>query len=263
MWQLYQKAHTPFKWHKEAFKLAKKFNKKIFSSPFSIRAVDYLEKLNCPIYKIASFEITDFKLIDYIASKKKPIIISTGMSKISEIKKAIKLINKYHENISILHCVSNYPTKIKDLNLSKIKSLKKIFPKYKIGLSDHTNGISSSIIATQYNISYIEKHFNIDKLKTSDSSFSIQPNQLKELKEALTYLFSKKKSHLIQKQNISFRRSIFSKKKILKNELITTNNIDTLRPKIGICASKYFDILNKRAKKDILPNKPIFRSMLF
>ena len=107
------------------------------------------------------------------------------MSSILEIKNAIKLINKYHNKISILHCISNYPTRISDINLFKINDLKKIFPKFKIGLSDHTNGIASSIVASHMNISYIEKHYNIDNLKTADSSFSISPSQLKELSEIL------------------------------------------------------------------------------
>ncbi len=261
LWDLYQKACTPFKWHKEAFKIAKKFNKKIFSSPFSIRAVNHLEELKCPIYKIASFEITDFKLINYIASKKKKIILSTGMSTISEIKNAIKVINKFHNNIAILHCVSNYPTEIKDTNLKKILYLKKIFPKYEVGLSDHTNGVSTSIIASYLGISYIEKHFNLDDMKTADSSFSIKPNQLKELTETVRYLFDKsKKTNHLQRKNLFLRRSIFSKKNIKRNEKISINNIDTFRPSIGICASKFFKILNKKATRNIKKNEPIFYS---
>ena len=122
---LYKKASTPYRWHNEAFKIAKKHKKIIFSSPFSIRAVDFLEQYNVPLYKIASFEITDYNLIKYIASKNKPIIISTGMASINEIKNAIKIIEKYHKKIIILHCVSNYPTNLKDTNLIKIRSLKK------------------------------------------------------------------------------------------------------------------------------------------
>ena len=115
---LYKKACTPYSWHEEAFKIAKKNKKIIFSSPFSIRAVDFLEKLNVPIYKLASFEITDLNLINYIASKNKPIIISTGMASINEIRRAIKIIEKHHNKIIILHCISNYPTKLKDTFVS-------------------------------------------------------------------------------------------------------------------------------------------------
>jgi len=261
LWDLYQKACTPFNWHKEAFRIAKKFNKKIFSSPFSIRAVDHLEKFKCPIYKIASFEITDLSLIDYIASKKKKIILSTGMSTISEIKIALKIINKYHNNVAILHCVSDYPTEIKNSNLKKILNLKKIFPNFEGGLSKQTNGISKSIIAASLGISYIEKHFNLDDLITADSSFSINPNQLKELSDTISYLFqNSKKENLIRKKNIFLRRSIFSSKNIKKNEIITKDKINTLRPKIGICASKFFKILNKKAKKNLKKNEPIYYS---
>ena len=249
--------------NKEAFKTAKTYKKIIFSSPFSIRAVNHLESFDCPIYKIASFEITDLKLINYVASKKKKIILSTGMSNILEIKKAIKIINKYHNNIVILHCISNYPTKIKDADLNKILYLKKLFPKYEIGLSDHTNGISTSIIATHIGVSYIEKHFNLDNMKTADSAFSIKPYQLKELSESIGYLFdSFKKRNSLQKKNIFLRRSIFSSKNIKKNEKITIDNINTLRPKIGICASKFYKILNKKAKRNIKKNEPIHYSNL-
>lgn len=263
LWDLYREACTPFKWHSDAFKIAKKFKKKIFSSPFSLRAVDLLEKLKCPIYKIASFEITDLKLINYIASKKKKIIISTGMSTISEIKNALKIINKYHNNVVILHCVSDYPTKIRNSSLEKILYLKKIFPKNEIGLSDHTNGISTSLIASNLGISYIEKHFNLDNLKTTDSSFSINPEQLEELSESLKYMFGKfKEKNSLRKKNFFLRRSIFSAKDIKKNEKITTKNINTLRPKIGICASQYFKVLGKKTKRNIKANEPIFANYL-
>ena len=228
-----------------------------------MRAVDLLEKLKCPIYKIASFEITDFKLIDYIASKKKKIIISTGMSTISEIKNALRIINKYHNNVAILHCVSDYPTDIKNSNLGKILDLKKIFPKNEIGLSDHTNGISTSLIASNLGVSYIEKHFNLDNLKTTDSSFSINPAQLKELSESLKYMFkNSKKENSIRKKSFFLRRSIFSTKDIKKNEKITKDKINTLRPKIGICASQYFKVLGKRTRKNIKANEPIFANYL-
>ena len=183
------------------------------------------------------------------------------MSTISEIKRAIKIINKFHNDIVILHCISDYPTEIKDSNLKKILYLKKIFPKYEIGLSDHTNGISTSIIASHLGISFIEKHFNLDNMKTADSSFSIDPIQLKELSEAIRYLFSKsKKNNILQRKNFFLRRSIFSIKNIKKNDRISEANIDTFRPKIGICASDFFKILNKKATRAIKKNEPIFYS---
>jgi len=262
---LYKKACTPYKWHQSAFKIAKKHKKIIFSSPFSIKAVDFLEKLKVPIYKIASFEITDYRLIDYIASKKKPIIISTGMATMMEINNAIKIIERHHKKIIILHCVSNYPTEIKDTSLKKIKILKEKFKKYYIGLSDHTNNIFSSIAALSLGVCAIEKHFTIDNKKTPDSLFSINPEMMKNLKKTSVELFeslNKSKDIQVLNKNIKFRRSIFAKKNIKINEKITTKNIISLRPKIGICASKYYKIIGKKAKKNIKTNDPIFKNYL-
>jgi len=265
LWDLYQKACTPFNWHAEAFKIARKYGKEIFSSPFSIRGVDLLESLNCNLYKIASFEITDLKLIDYIASKHKPIIMSTGMCNDHEIKNAIKQINKYHNRIIILHCVSSYPTKLADINLQRISHLKKKFNKNLIGLSDHTNSIISSLVSLPYNIVAIEKHYKLNnEEKTTDSVFSITPfemNKLRSLTEEI-FLSQKKNNFISDRSNIILRRSIFAKMNIKKNTPITIHNIDTLRPKIGICASEYFKILNKKIKRNIKKGEPIYKKDL-
>ena len=184
LWELYKKAHTPYSWHYDAFKFAKKNKKILFSSPFSTKAVDFLEKFNVPIYKVASFEITDLKLVDYIAKTKKPIILSTGMASYKEINQAIKTIEKYHSKIIILHCVSGYPTELKDTNLKKLKEIQKKYSQYLIGVSDHTRGITSSVASSILGASVIEKHFKINNnLSTTDSKFSITPNQLRELKK--------------------------------------------------------------------------------
>lgn len=266
LWNLYQKACTPFSWHKEAFQIAKKYKKIIFSSPFSIRAVDLLESLDCKIYKIASFEITDAKLIHYIASKKKPVIISTGMASLKEINNAIDIIEKYHCKIIILHCVSSYPTKLENINLQRIKILKKKFPKYLIGLSDHTDDIYSSIAATQLDIAVIEKHFKLSNFdKTADSSFSLTPKKLMALKE-ITFKISKSKkmkSKNVESISFNLRRSIFAKNNIKKNQKLTKDNIETLRPSIGISASKYFDIIGRKIRKNMKKGDPIFYKDLF
>ena len=260
LWDLYSKAHTPFSWHKLAFNIAKKHKKTLFSSPFSIRGVNLLEKLNVKIYKLASFEITDLKLISYIASKKKPIIISTGMSSIKEIQNAIKVIRKFHNKIIILHCISNYPTNLKDSNLERINKLKKIFKNYKIGISDHTNDIFSSIASYSYGVVAIEKHYNLDNKKTTDSEFSITPKKLKLLSQILKDLSSKPKSNQqIDKNMKKLRRSIFATKNIKKNERFNPENIETYRPKIGLCASNYFEIIGKKSKKNIRKGFPIFK----
>jgi pseudaminic acid synthase len=260
LWNLYKKACTPYSWHKEAFEIANRYKKIIFSSPFSIRAVDLLEKLECKVYKIASFEITDLKLIDYIASKNKPIIISTGMANLNEIKKAIKLINKYHSKIIILHCVSDYPTKIEDMNLERINFLKKKFPKCLIGVSDHTNSIYTSIAATAIGVVLVEKHFKYNNFNTTDSTFSITPRELNEMASILPKIYKAMKIDNKNNEIISknLRRSIFAKKDIMKNEKISISNIDTYRPLVGMCASNYFKILNRKTNKFIKKDEPIF-----
>ena len=266
LWELYKKAHTPYSWHYDAFKYAKKNKKILFSSPFSTKAVDFLEKFNVPIYKVASFEITDLKLVDYIARTKKPIILSTGMASYKEINQAIKTIKKYHSKIIILHCVSGYPTKLKNTNLRKLEEIQKKYSQYSIGVSDHTSGITSSVASSILGASVIEKHFKINNnLSTTDSKFSITPNQLKELKKNIKDLWfslNEKKNKKIENVSKKMRRSIFAKKSIKKNETITKKNIDTYRPKVGICASKYFKIIGKKARKNIKEGSPIKIGML-
>jgi len=268
LWDLYKKAHTPFEWHYDAFKIAKKYKKILFSSPFSLRAVDLLEKLNVPLYKIASFELTDLKLVKYIASKKKPIIISTGMASIKEIEQAIKTINKYHKKIIILHCVSGYPTNLEDTKLYRINLLKKKFKNYLVGISDHTRTIHSSIAAMSLGIVAIEKHFKLSNSDhTTDSKFSITPDNLLEMKNTLiklkSSLYNKNTKIISENNSKKLRRSIFSINKIMKGEKISVKNIDTFRPKIGIGAENYFKILGKRAKKNISKFEPITVSKIY
>ena len=155
IWRLYSKAQTPFKWHNDAFKLAKKLNVELFSTPFSNRGVDFLLKMKVKLFKISSFEINDFKLIKKVASTRKPIIVSTGMASLNEIKKCINLIKKFHNKIILLHCVSGYPTPDKEANLLRILSLKKYFKKINIGLSDHTNDIVSAMSSIPLGVSVI------------------------------------------------------------------------------------------------------------
>lgn len=262
---IYKKYKTPFKWHKDAFILAKKLNIELFSTPFSIKAVDFLESFNQKIYKISSFEINDYQLVKKIASLRKPIIISTGMSSLKEIRRCIKWVNEFHNKIIILYCVSGYPTDESELNLNSIDILKKKFKNNLIGLSDHTNDIYSGLAASTKKISAIEKHFVIDEKKTSDSGFSIKPYQLKKLSDGLKKMeniFGKKQFFLkkSEKKNIKFRRSIYANKNIEKNHIIRNEDLITFRPKIGICASEVKKILNKKAKKNIKQFSPIHKS---
>ena len=261
LYELYKKAHTPFSWHKDAFKLAKKLNVVLFSSPFSIRAVDLLEKLNVKLYKLASLEITDHSLIRKIAETKKPIIVSTGAASIKDIKNCIKIIEKKHKKIILLHSVTKYPTLEKDANIQKIKVLKKIFKNYLIGLSDHTQDINSSIAASTMGIVCIEKHFLINKKnKTSDQKFSISSSKIKELKKIIYGIFYHLNSKVYKSvPNRKMRRSLFAKNFIKKGTFISEKNLISLRPNVGLCSSNYFKILNKKVKFDIKENSPIYK----
>lgn len=265
-WKLYNKAQTPFKWHKDAFKLAKKLGIILFSTPFSTRAVDLLEKFNVKLYKISSFEITDFKLIERISKTKKPVIISTGMASIKEIKNCIKIISKYHKKILILHCVSGYPTGENESNLNRIKTLERKFKKYNIGLSDHTKDIITSLTSIPLGVVLIEKHFTVSKnIKSLDKEFSINPMQLKKLSKLVNKVFyslgeGRFELQKSEKSSLRLRRSIFTTKNILKGDRLSNKNISTFRPKIGLGSEFYFKVIGKKIKRNLNKFEPIFKS---
>jgi len=267
LWELYKKTCTPYEWHHDAFKLAKKYKINLFSTPFSIKALNFLEKKRVSLYKVSSFEITDLNLINEIAKTKKPIILSTGLSTIKEIKESLAVINKYHNKVIILHCVSEYPTKLINSNINRIKELKKIFKKNMIGLSDHTDGILSSLCATTLGIVAIEKHMKLKKNdKSADSKFSILPREIGEIRNLSEKIFKssfQKNKIKIKKENLYFRRSIYANKDLDKNKKINKDDLKTLRPKIGISASSFNQILNKKLKKSINKNEPIFWKDIF
>ena len=257
LYDLYKKAYTPFEWHKELFDYSKKINIIIFSSPFDETAVDLLEKLNTPAYKIASFELTDLPLIKYIAKKKKPILMSTGMATIQEISEAIEVAKSYGcKQLGLFHCISSYPANIYEANLNSIKTLQREF-KLQIGLSDHTLGNTAAIVATSLGITFIEKHFTISrKNKGPDSSFSIEPREMKKLilecKKAYSSLgnFNNKKISSNQKNKI-FRRSLYFVKKLKKGELVKPEHIRRIRPGYGLPPKYFNDVIGSRVNSDV------------
>lgn len=263
LWDIYEKAQTPFKWHKDVFNLAKKIGMPVFSTPFSVRAVKFLDQFKVPLYKISSFEITDHELINEISKRRKPVILSTGMSSIKEINKAISIIKRHHNKIIILYCVSGYPTNIKHANIKTINKFQKIFKKYEIGLSDHTNDINSSLAAIANGAKFVEKHFITSKrIKSLDNKFSIDISQFSELRKRgdqinLSLGKSEIKLKPPEKKSIKFRRSIFAKKDIRKGEIFTKNNLKNLRPVIGITSDNYFNLIGKKSKNNIKKNDPI------
>ena len=257
LWKLYKQAQTPFKWHYDAFKIAKKNKIELFSTPFSIRALNFLKSFNPSIYKISSFELTDLNLINEIAKKRKPIIISTGLSIQKEITAAIKIIKKYHNKIIILYCVSGYPTPLKEINFQRIKRIKSETGIKFIGFSDHTQGIDASILSLSHDVKVIEKHFTLNKFsKSPDAKFSIGPEELRVLKRVtLSHnLINQKKKEIkaySEEPSQIFRRSIYAIKDIKRNEKFNKKNIGCFRPKDGISADYFFKILGKKSKVDI------------
>tara|TARA_A100001015_G_scaffold306072_1_gene399774 strand:+ start:2475 stop:3512 length:1038 start_codon:yes stop_codon:yes gene_type:complete len=257
LYNLYKKAHTPWSWHKKIYDLANKLNLVCFSSPFDETAVDFLEKLNTPFYKIASFEITHIPLIKKVALTKKPMIISTGLASKKEIKEAIQTAKKFGcPKIILLKCTSAYPANIADTHILTIRDLKKTF-KCEVGFSDHTLGIGAPLAAISHGAKIIEKHFTISKLdKGVDSAFSMDARELSllvtEAKRA--YLSLGKVNYKLsssEKNSKIFRRSIYAKRNIKKGENFTPQNIKVVRPSYGLSPKYYFKLLGKKSKRKI------------
>jgi pseudaminic acid synthase len=276
LWKLYKKAQTPYHWHKKLFQYAKSLNIKIFSTPFDENAVNFLEKLNSPFYKIASFEMTDLPLIKKVAATGKPIIISTGMASLDEISQSFNEAKKYGaKKITLLYCVSNYPSKISDFNLNNIKILKKKF-KCEVGFSDHSNDFRIASTAVKLGATVVEKHISLENVKALDSDFSISGERIFQYKKAInnfsripknkfyTKLLGKKKFFRNKSEQKSkvFRRSIFVVKKIAAGDIFNKSNIRKIRPGFGVSPSYYEKILGRKCSFDINANEPLMIKML-
>ena len=268
-YSLYEKAQTPWAWHKKIFDYAKKLGIICFSSPFDESSVDFLEKLNVKIYKIASFENDHYPLLKKVAKTKKPMIISTGMLSLKELKNIVNYVKKNGcKKLILLKCTSAYPADPKDANLLTMKEMRKIF-KCEVGLSDHTVGMGTSIAAITMGASVIEKHFKFDKEDiTVDSKFSMDTNNFKIFKKECdsawlakgVKFFGSTKSEKSFEKN---KRSIFAIKDIEKGEKFTEENIRVLRPRVGLVPLFYDKILGKKATKNIKKNDPIKRNFFY
>ena len=257
LWDLYDDAKTPLEWHKKLFKLGKKIGIKVFSTPFDEAAVDFLEKLNCPFYKISSFEMTDLGLIKKISQTGKPVIISTGTSSLNEIERSFKIAKKFgSKDISLLYCVSNYPAKISDFNLNNIKILKQRF-NCTVGFSDHSNNNQIAFAAIAAGAEVIEKHIALDDEKKGlDYEFSLRGKEIKKFKDMLVKsydLLGKKYFYRNKDENKNkyYRRSIFAVEDILPGDKFTKKNIKVLRPNIGISSFYYEKILGKKSPSKV------------
>ncbi len=268
LWDLYDKAHTPLKWHKELFKYGKSLGIKVFSTPFDDTAVDFLEKLNCPIYKIASFEMTDLNLVRKVSMTKKPIIISTGMANLKEIETTVRIARKNGaKDITLLYCVSNYPSSINDFNLHNIKILKDRF-KCKVGISDHSKDNRVAIASVASGARVVEKHIALDNQKKGfDIDFSLKGKEIKKFRDDIDVAFKLLGKNFFfrnktENKSKIFRRSIFTTKDIKKGEKFTKDNIRVIRPGFGLAPKYYNTILNKKSPVKIVMNEPL-KSTLF
>ena len=267
LYELYEWAHTPWEWHTPLFEHARRVGITIFSSPFDPTAVDLLEDLNAPAYKIASFEAIDLPLIRYVAGTGKPMIISTGMANAEEIAEAIDAARAGGcKELAILHCVSGYPAPAEDYNLRTLLDMQQRFGLV-TGLSDHTLDNTTAIASVALGASIIEKHFTLDRNGGGpDDSFSLEPTELQQLctgaKTAWSALgqvdYSRKTSEV---GNVKFRRSLYFVKDLQVGETITADAVRSVRPGFGLAPKYLSDVIGKTVTQPILANTPVNRDV--
>lgn len=254
LYELYKQAYTPWEWHKELFECAKDEELICFSTPFDKSAVDFLEKFNPPAYKIASFEITDYELIRYTASKGKPMIISTGIASFNEIKDILRVCKEQkNDEIILLKCTSAYPAPLEDANLKTISDMAKTFD-VMVGFSDHTLGSLAPAIAVSLGARMIEKHFILDKsIGGADAEFSLDFDEFLQMVKAVrdTEKLLGSVNYNVNEKNRRYARSLYTCKDIKKGEIFTNENIKSVRPVNGLHPKYLHEVLGKRAKRDV------------
>lgn len=268
LYDLFEEGQTKYEWHQAIFQRAKENNILCFSTPFDEEAVDLLESLDAPAYKIASFECVDIPLIEYVAKTGKPMIISTGMASVGEIEEAVNAAKAAGcEQLTILKCTSSYPAPAENSNLLTIPHMKELF-NCQVGLSDHTLGIGAAIVATTLGATVIEKHFKLDHDDESiDAAFSLTPNEFKLLvKETDTaakaigsVTYGTTEADKLSRKN---RRSIYVVKDIKKGEIINSSNIRRIRPGYGLAPKYYNDVLGMVATQNIASGTPLKWSLI-
>ena len=268
LYQLYGKAYTPWEWHAELKAEADKVGIDFFSTPFDFTAVDFLEELGVEFYKIASFELVDIPLIEYVASKGKPIIMSTGMAILAEIDEAVRAIKSQgNEQIVLLRCASAYPAITDEMNLNTMRNMAETFG-VPVGLSDHSMGSIGAVTAVALGGKVIEKHFCLDRaIDNPDSFFSMNPEEfsqmVKDIRQAEKAIGKVSYGPTEQESsNVVFRRSIFCVEDIKAGEEITPQNVRVIRPGYGLEPKFYDEIMGQVALKDIKRGTPIKQSLL-
>lgn len=268
LYDLYNEAQTPYDWHKELFDFARKIGVTLFSTPFDESAVDLLESLKAPAYKIASFELTDLPLISYVAKLNKPMLMSTGMASQDEISEALECARSAGCNSLLLfHCISSYPAPIEQANLRSIQKLKREFG-ITVGLSDHTIGNIAATTAVALGASAIEKHFTISRSdKGPDSDFSIEPDELKDLvKDVNEAWLSLGRDELIRPKSEDnsrvFRRSLYFVNDLKSGSIIKPDDVRRIRPGFGIAPKFYNNVVGKVTVRDIKRGQPVDWDMI-
>lgn len=268
LYQLYEKAYTPWEWQRTLKEEAEKIGLDFLSTPFDKTSVDFLENIGVEFYKIASFELVDIPLIKYIASKNKPIIMSTGMSNLGEIENAVNAIREQgNSEIILLRCASAYPAITDQMNLKTMQNMGEVFG-VPVGLSDHSMGSVGAITAVALGAKVIEKHFCLDRsIENPDASFSMNPMEFQQMVKDIRQaeIAIGKISYGVTNQelsNIVFRRSIFCVKDIKKGELLTEENIRVIRPGYGLAPRFYDDVLGQVALNDIKRGTPLAFNMI-
>lgn len=264
LYELYQEAHTPWEWHKEIFEYANELGLIAFSSPFDETAVDFLEELNVPAYKISSFENNHFPLLKKVAETGKPVLISSGASELDELYSAVSYLKKNGANkIVIFKCTSNYPASAENSNILTIPIFKTLFKDCIIGISDHTKGIGVSVASVALGARVIEKHFTLNRDDGGvDSDFSLEPLELKSLVEESERAFSslgsvQLDSQKSEKKSKQFKRSIYAIKDINIGDFFTKENIKVIRPGDGLSPKNWESLLNKKSSKQYKIGSPI------
>jgi pseudaminic acid synthase len=264
LYELYQKAYTPWEWHKEIFDYAKSLGMEAFSSPFDESAVDFLEELDVPAYKIASFESAHHPLLKKVAATGKPVIISSGTSKLDEIYESVRILRENGAGpICVLKCTSTYPATAENTNLNTLSVFKSVFHDCLVGLSDHTMGIGVSVAAVALGACVVEKHFTLRRADGGvDSTFSLEPEELKALVVETERAWQamgriQLDTQKVEETSRQFRRSIYVTSDIAKGEVFSSKNIRVIRPGDGLAPRHYEEILGKIATKDYKYGEPL------
>jgi N-acetylneuraminate synthase len=264
LFELYQQAYTPWEWHKPIFDRCRELGIIGFSTPFDFTAVDFLESLDVPFYKIASFENTDLPLIRKVASTGKPIIISTGMAAIAELDETITTAKQAGcQNLILLKCTSSYPSTPKDTNLLTIPHLRDLFDDIQVGLSDHTLGIGVAVASVALGATVIEKHFTLNRADGGvDAAFSMEPQEMKQLviETERAWQAMGKISYGVtpaEQKSLIFRRSLYIAQNMQSGDILTPDNLRAIRPGQGLPPKYYNLLLGKKIKVDVQAGTPV------